>query len=70
MNIETRLAESIPKQDSGMIGEIRSGPLRKVEPASAKHLALVEAVRRLYKQAAMARDREDKMKALEEREST
>jgi hypothetical protein len=54
--------------DGGMIGEILSGPLRQVEAGSAKHLALVEAVRRLYKQAAMARDREDKMKALQDRE--
>jgi hypothetical protein len=41
--------ESPAKEDAGMIGEILGGPLRKVEPASVKHLALVEAVRRLYK---------------------
>jgi hypothetical protein len=52
--------------DPGMIGEILKGPLRQVEPASAKHFALVEAVRRLYKQAAMARDREDKINAQNE----
>lgn len=50
--------------DSGMIGEILSGPLCQVVAGSAKHLALVEAVRRLYKQAAMAADRADKMKAM------
>lgn len=31
-----------------------------VSPATARHLALVEAVRRLYRQAAMAADRADK----------
>jgi hypothetical protein len=61
--------ESLSTTDAGMIGEILRGPLGKVEPASAKHLALVEAVRRLYKKAAMERDRADKMKALYERES-
>ena len=34
--------------------------LAKVSPGSARHLALVEAVRRLYRQAAMAADRADK----------
>jgi hypothetical protein len=36
------------------------GPLRVVGPASSKHLALVEAVRRLYRANAMAADRTDK----------
>jgi hypothetical protein len=62
--------ETLAIEDAGIIGEILRGPLRKVDPGSAKHLALVEAVRRLYKQAAMARDREDKMKALRQPECT
>jgi hypothetical protein len=45
----------------GMIGEILSGPLRRVAPASMRHIALVEAVRRLYKQSAREADRADKM---------
>jgi hypothetical protein len=45
---------------SGMIAEVLGGPLRQVAPASARHLALVEAVRRLFKQQAMAVDRADK----------
>jgi hypothetical protein len=36
------------------------GPLRRVAPGSARHLALVEAARRMHKQAAMAADRADK----------
>ena len=35
-------------------------PLRKVTPGTARHLALVEAARRLHKQAAMVADRADK----------
>ncbi len=50
--------------EPGMIGEILAGPLRRVAPGSGRHLALVEAVRRLYKQAAMTADRADKVKAL------
>jgi hypothetical protein len=48
----------------GTIGEIISGPLRKVAPGSSRHLALVEAVRRLYKQAAIDADRADKIRAM------
>lgn len=48
----------------GLMGEIFAGPLRQVAPGSARHLALVEAVRRLYKQAAKAADHADKMAAL------
>ena len=48
------------RAETGMIGEIFAGHLRKVSPGSARHLALVEAVRRLYKQAAMAAGRADK----------
>lgn len=40
--------------------EIIDGVLRRVAPASARHLALVEAVRRLYRQWAMTTDRADK----------
>src|SRR5262249_6312363 len=46
------------------IASLVDGPLRRVEVGSARHLALVEAVRRLYRQAAMARDRQDKQRAL------
>jgi hypothetical protein len=41
-------------------------PLRAVEAGSSKHLALVEAVRRLYRASAMAADRADKERALKE----
>ncbi|MGH7856121.1 MAG: hypothetical protein ACREQY_02240, partial [Candidatus Binatia bacterium] len=41
---------------SPAIAEILGGPLRKVSPRSARHLALVEAVRRLYRRDAMAKD--------------
>ena len=47
-----------------VIGEILAGPLRQVAPGSPRHLALVEAVRRLYRQAAMDADRADKQAAL------
>jgi hypothetical protein len=49
-----------------MMEEIIAGPLRKVRPASSRHLALVEAVRRLYKRAAMEADRRDKLRQAEE----
>ncbi|MBI2923789.1 MAG: hypothetical protein HYY18_22255 [Planctomycetes bacterium] len=35
-------------------------PLRHVKPGSARHLALIEAARRLHRQAAMTADRADK----------
>ena len=38
--------------------------LRQAVPGSARHLALVEAARRLHKQAAMAADRADKERRL------
>jgi hypothetical protein len=44
----------------GMIGEVLAGPLRSTQPLSSRHLALVEAIRRLYKQNAIAADRADK----------
>jgi hypothetical protein len=37
-----------------------TGMLTTVEPGSARHLALVEAVRRLYQRICMAADRADK----------
>jgi hypothetical protein len=42
--------------------QLVDGPLRRVEPGSARHAALVEAARRLYQQAAMAADRADKQR--------
>jgi hypothetical protein len=44
-----------------MIDEILEVRMRGVEPASPRHLALVEAVRRLYKREAMEADRRDKL---------
>jgi hypothetical protein len=38
-------------------------PLESVAPGSVRHLALVEAMRRVYRQAAMAADRADKLRA-------
>jgi hypothetical protein len=49
-----------PATITGVGGELLAGPLRIVAPGSARHLALVEAVRRLYRRAAMAVDRADK----------
>jgi hypothetical protein len=42
------------------IANLLDGPLRKVEGGSARHLALVEAVRRLYQRQRMTEDRADK----------
>lgn len=42
------------------IARILDGPLRAIEPASARHRALVEAVRRLYMAQRMTEDRADK----------
>lgn len=52
--------DALPASFGGMIGEVLAGPVRAAVPVSARHLALVEAVRRLYKQGAMATDRADK----------
>ncbi len=49
--------------ETGIIGEIFAGPLRRVATGSARHLSLVEATRRLYKQGAMAAGRADKLHA-------
>jgi hypothetical protein len=53
--------ESVSIADSGMIGEILAGPMRKSSLGSNRHHALVEAVRRLYKSDAIAADRADKL---------
>lgn len=45
------------------IREILDHHLPGIAPASARHLALVEAVRRLYKKARMLEDRADKIRA-------
>src|SRR2546429_7310242 len=50
--------------DIASIAALLTGPLRTVEPASAKHLALVEAARRLYRANAMAADRAAKATAV------
>ena len=51
------------------IEQIIGGPLRRVEPGSSRHLALVEAVRRLYKRQAMEVDRADKAREAESMEA-
>jgi hypothetical protein len=45
------------------IAELLGGVVRDVPPGTARHLALVEAVRRLWKRAAMESDRADKEEA-------
>ncbi len=42
------------------VDEAYLSPLRKAEPGGAKHVALVEVVRRAYKRWAMDADRRDK----------
>jgi hypothetical protein len=42
------------------VDEAYLSPLRKAEPQGAKHIALVEVVRRAYKRWAMDADRRDK----------
>ncbi len=54
-----RTRASVPS--SGMTGEILER-LHEAAPGSPRHLALVEAVRRLYKREAMEADRKDKMR--------
>lgn len=56
--------EAIAPPDEGMIGEIMAGPLKQVRSGSNRHKALVEAIRRLYKTAAIAADRADKRREL------
>jgi hypothetical protein len=58
-------AEEEKRAPGSMIEEILSGPLRKVAPGSARHLALVESVRRLYRRSAMDADRKDKLRQAE-----
>jgi hypothetical protein len=45
--------------DRGMIGEILAGPLKQTQFGDHRHMALVEAIRRLYKREAIAADRAD-----------
>ena len=45
---------------SAKIDEAFLSPLRKVEPGTPKHLAIVEVVRRAYKRWAMEADHRDK----------
>jgi len=56
-------AASATPTTTGALAELLSGPLRAVDPGSARHLALVEAVRRLHKRQAMEADRADKRAA-------
>lgn len=49
---------------SGLLGEVLTGPARKVSAGSGKHLAVIEVVRRLYQQAAIAADKADKQAVL------
>ena len=59
-------APTIPVSETIGDGAIRSlltGVLTSVEPGSARHLALVEAVRRLQQRICMAADRADKERA-------
>jgi hypothetical protein len=51
------------RAESEGIRAILEGPARKVAPGSARHRALVEAVRRLYIRMRMAEDRADKERA-------
>lgn len=53
--------EDAPSLPDDPITKLLAGPLREVKPGSARHLALVEAVRRLYRAAAIAADRRDKL---------
>ncbi|MBI4616833.1 MAG: hypothetical protein HY720_24685 [Planctomycetes bacterium] len=47
----------------GRITEILSTILTRVAPGSARHVALAEAARRLYKRSCMLADRQDKLAA-------
>jgi hypothetical protein len=49
-----------PNEQAGGIPGFIVGPLCGVLPGSSRHLALVEAVRRVYRQNAVAADRADK----------
>jgi len=44
------------------VPDLIAEPLQSVKPGSGRHLALVEAVRRTYRQTAMAADRADKLR--------
>jgi hypothetical protein len=49
-----------PSGTGKAIDELLAGPIASVEAGSGRHLALVEAVRRLYQRDRMAEDRADK----------
>jgi hypothetical protein len=49
--------------ESEAIEKLLSGPIASLAPGSARHLALVEAVRRLHQRDRMAEDRADKERA-------
>jgi hypothetical protein len=51
-------------QQTDTVTGVLEGPLRQAVPGSPRHLALVEAIRRLYKQACLAADRADKADAI------
>ena len=64
------LAPSVATQAPAAAGEwplpmevMLAGPLKRTLPGSARHHALVEAMRRLYRDRAMAADRADKERA-------
>jgi hypothetical protein len=64
------LAPSVAAQTPAAAGErplpmeeLLAGPLKRALPGSARHHALVEAMRRLYRSRAMAAHRADKERA-------
>lgn len=58
----------VPADDTAeSLRQLLHGPLRRVAPGSLRHLALVEAARRLHRAHAMALDRQDKERAVGER---
>ena len=57
-DIQTSSGELPPQ-----IAALLQSHLTRVAPGSARHVALVEAIRRLHQRDAMAKDREDKERA-------
>jgi hypothetical protein len=55
---------------SGLLGEVLAGPARRVPAGSGKHLAIIEVIRRLYQQAAIAADKADKQAVLKANEQS
>ncbi len=66
------LAPEVPATRAALwpqaIGDLLAGALVRVQPGSPRHLALVEAIRRLHRRAAMAADRDDKRRAASDQE--